>query len=486
MTLRSEDSRFTSKYHSSARVRRCDGDWQEIWLRIEYEKYDPTHLTCVLSAHQLKPEDIIQPETSECHIVARNPVEHPITIWGINGWRSDRSEVELNVFGADIGCTDDPLPAGEEVSVIVQLSAGKVLEGMRGLVLNYDGTITHYERAEANKADKEEKVIAWEEDGVKTEARIFYQYEDTSVAANPALLRIACPSFRRWFKADGTTSLSQIMDKTEEDAGDIARLLALCSRERVRWYEIEVETVNFKESPRLYPRAKRRGSLSHKSESSKWGDPLIDHRDLIDGGFKRLLDAYRASKYRKALQRSISFEVSSRNNRGLDTSYAFCLMALEALVNDLTEQAGSATTLDAQKWRKLQAELESVVMTYGDQNALDRAVIDTILKRISELTRISLVDAVKQQVDTWGVKIDDLWPSSVGFLAGLRQSIKLRNDLFHRASTADPDLLYENLFRLRVLVERFILKVLAWPDEKIWVWHAQEVKRVNKASESKS
>lgn len=485
MALHSEDSGYKVKYHSAARVHKSDGSLQDIELRIEYEKYDPTHLTCMLAAHHLEPEDIISAGTSECHIIARNPVEHPIRIWGIHGWSTDRSEVVLNAFGVDIGCTDDLLPEGEDVSVTVRLSAGKVLRNMKTLIRSYDGTITHYEGTRTPKVDNEEREIKWEEQGVKTEARILYVYENTAIANNPALLQIACPSIGQWFKADGATSLKQIMDRTDEDARDIARLLALCSREHVGWYEIEVETVNFKDSPRLYPRAKRRGSLPNNRASSDRGDPLVDHRDLIDGGFKRLLDAYRSSKYREALKRAITFEVGSQNESGLETAYALCHMALEVLVNDLEERGSNAPTLDNGKWSKLQVELEGLVKTYGLQNAFDQSVLDTIIKRIPELTRVSLADAVKQQVDTWGVKVDDLWPSEIGFLAGLRQAIKLRNDLFHRASASDPDLLFENHARLKVLVERFILKVLGWPDEKIWVRHSQEVKWVNKASETK-
>jgi hypothetical protein len=452
-------------------------------LKIEYEKYDPSQLTCVLTAQHINPDDILPDGTSECHLIAQAPVEHPVRIWGIHGWRTDRSEIALNAFGVDIGCTDEPLPAGEDVSVIVQLNRGKVLRGKESPILHYDGTITHYEEARTKGSDEKEEIM-WEDEGVKTEARILYRYEDTSVASNSALLQVACPSIRRWFKADGVTSLKQIIDRTDEDAREIARLLALCSREQIGWYEIEIETVNFNESPRLYPRAIRRGFL-HKTESSDWLDPLIDHRHLIQGGFKRLLDAYRASKYQEAIKRVILFEVASRHAVGLESRYALCHMALEAIVNDLANQSGNAFALDKEIWGALQIELESSIKACGQKNGVEQQIIDNIARKISELRRVSLAEAVKREAEAMGVRVDDLWPSSIGFLSGLRQAIKLRNDLFHRASASDLDLLYENLTRLRILVERFILKVLGWPDEKIWAWHALEVERINKASETK-
>lgn len=426
-TSHSEGSGFTVKHDSSARVRKLDGAWQEVWLRLEYDKYDSSRLECALIASPIDYREIVVPGMSECHLIVPTPVEHPVRIWGIHGMTTSRAEIVLNAFGVDIGCTDKPVPAGDEVSIIVELSRGRVLHDWGSVIQSYDGTIT--------REGGTGKEIIWEENGETTRASIRYVYEDSSVSNNPAILRIERPTIGRFFKANGTESLKQIMDRTVKDVDDITSLLALCSREPIGWYEISIDTTS--NTTGLYPRAKRRRSSIRSDAHSNRLDPLIDHRDLIDGGLKRLLDAYRASRYRDSIARALSFEIGSRDESTIESAYALCYMALEAVVDDLSNQK----------------------------------------------KRGSLADAVKQVADTWAIRVDDLWPASVGFLNGLREASRLRNDLFHRASASELDLLHKNLVRLQVLVERMILKVLDWPDEKIWRWHDQDVKWVNSTPE---
>ena len=61
--------------------------------------------------------------------------------------------------------------------------------------------------------------------------------------------------------------------------------------------------------------------------------------------------------------------------------------------------------------------------------------------------------------------------------AGLNKALSIRNNLFHRAYYEDPYFLYAYYVRIQVLTERLILKHLKWPDEKIWKWYDQKIRR---------
>lgn len=276
-----------------------NGDLENVSVRIEYDEYEPSEPEVSL----LHPEfsrtfglnDIVE-EDNELKLTSRSPFDFPIRFWGITNWRSSGDKLKLGVTGYDVGCSADPLPTGEEVTVFVYLTGGRVVQGLRMPVRSYDGTITMRHVATP---------IEWQDERGTTTLRMQHEYEDTAVGINKAILQIARPIVLRTFAANGTQSLIGIIEQMEEDLRDILILLSLCSRETVRWFQIMVETYKSQERPRVSPRAKRRGRVptpGHREHD----DPLIDHRDLIDGGFKRLLDQFRASQHREMLRKAIT------------------------------------------------------------------------------------------------------------------------------------------------------------------------------------
>lgn len=308
-----------------------------------------------------------------------------------------------------------------------------------------------------------------------------YEYEDAKVGDSKVLLQIARPVMVRTFQANGNQSCRSILEEAERDLKDICLLLSLACREKVQWYQISVETYKSKDRPRLSPRAKRRGRVTEK-RYSEHEDSLIEHRDLVEGGFKTLLDQFRGSQHYEMLSRAIAFKIASRQQGGgLEADYILCYSALEAIASE-TRSSLILPRYQPTKWKELKSILEQAIVQFCSAHSLSVELEAYTKNRLPSLTHSSIADVVFSLTQALSIKVDDLWTQGVTFEKGLRTALKMRNALVHQALVSDPSSMHANLVRLQVLAERFILKLIGWPDSKVWVWADQRLKRFNRAT----
>lgn len=381
-------------------------------------------------------------------------------------------KIELRVIGYKIGCNTEPLPSGEEVTVFAYLTGGQVLRRRDLHCYSYDGTITYL------SGDQPDRDIEWDDSRGHSILRIQHEHEEHYVGINKSSIRIGRPAFIRSFISDGRSSLSHMIDQAEEDLVDIVRMVSFCSRERVSWYAITVETYRSKQQPRLNPRAQSRGGVA-VYESRKWQEPLIDHKDLADGGFYTLLDSFRSSEHCELLRRAIAYQVASRQKEGgIEENYVLCHAALDALASGLSLNDPSVPRYQEPEWNELRSRLVIALEEFARDKGIDATVINRTKRKLLELRRPPIADLIQHHVNALGVKADDLWPS-IGFEKGLRQALDTRNTFVHQAIVNDLTTTHENLLRLQVLIERFILKLLRWPDDKVWRFSTLAIERIN-------
>lgn len=446
------------------------------WIRIEHEVYEPTYPLITLLHPDLVstfPGMGLFEHQDKYHLTCQIPFEFPISFWGIIGSTYTTGKIELRVIGYKIGCSEKSLPPNEDVTIFVYLTGGQVLRRRDLLCYSYDGTIGPL------SGDQLGKDIEWDDDRGHSILRIQHEHEEHSMGANQASIRIGRPVFVRSFVSDGITSLNSMMDQTEEEIKDIARIVSFCSRERVNWYAMTIETYRSQQQPRLNPRAQSRGGVP-VYELRKSQDPLIDHMALIEGGFKVLLDSFRSSTHRNLLERAIAYQVASRQKEGgIEENYIFCHAALDALASGLSLDDPSIPCYQDQEWNELRDRLVVTLDEFGRDKGVDTTLISRSKRKLLELRRPPIAALIKHHVDALGVKVDDLWPLS-GFEKGLRQALEIRNTFIHQAIVNDPTSTHENLLRLQILIERFILKLLRWPDDKVWAFSTLAIERINR------
>jgi len=259
---------------------------------------------------------------------------------------------------------------------------------------------------------------------------------------------------------------------------DICLVLSLCYRQRVSYYELVYvvrdggERAGFRE-PVLRLRQR---TCAQKREF----DELVHYRDLIDGGLDSLIRAFRGLRDPDALRRSIAFLCASFEAESVESCYFFAYSALESVVSMV--DTSPRLLLSASQWKKT----EHVLRQRLDQFALESGFADVVKmkEKLLELRRTPAARHIEKVCNDLGVKTDDLWPRH-GFTTGVELATSLRDNLFHSALCADPHELHAHLTRLRVLVERTTLKVLGWPDNKIWAHHDHRLKWMNMADRNR-
>lgn len=464
-------------------LHRPSGDLSGVWVRIEHDEYEPTSPKSTLFHPELATsiglQDIIFADTYDCRMTCVAPFSFPIRLWGVEGWRSSGDKIELDLSGYDLGVSEDILPVGEEITLFAYLTRGHLCGWKRSPVRWWDGAIT-YSTDMDKREDEKEETIQWTDDFSTTTLRIQHEYEDAKIGEHKTLLQIARPAMVRTFTSKGGQSLKSIVEDAQNDLRDICIMLSLASREKIQWYEISVETYKAKERPRLSPRAKRRaGGLSDRYPERQ--DPLIDHRDLVNGGFKDLLEQFKACPYRETLRRAIAFEIASHGlGGGLESSYILCYSAMEAIAGEALPDKSSLPRYQPAQWKGLKRTIEKAIAEFGQSYNLSSKLVKLTQERLPRLARPSIADTLLHLTRSLGIKTDDLWPNGVTFETGLRGALKVRNSLVHRAVIVDPAAMHDNLVRLQALTERLILKLIGWPDNKVWVWADERLKRSNR------
>ena len=166
---------------------------------------------------------------------------------------------------------------------------------------------------------------------------------------------------------------------------------------------------------------------------------------------------------------------SSQSNQTIEINFFLSIISLESFCNGFIELNHENVKIPSGKWKQIEKTLRNSLKSLCDQQEMF-IYIESVKKKLPELKGITTLDKILHCCKTLGVNTNDLWQKD-GLEAGLSKALNMRNHLFHRAYYEDPYFLYANYVRIQVLTERLILKHLMWPDEKIWRWYDQKIRR---------
>lgn len=168
--------------------------------------------------------------------------------------------------------------------------------------------------------------------------------------------------------------------------------------------------------------------------------------------------------------------VGSYETVGLEQSYFLAYAALDAAVGAAADDS-IQFTLGASAFRKLCSKLRKTLTEFAVEHRLS-GLVDDVADKLVELQRRSTARKMERLYNKLGFTVDDLW-KHIGFETGFKRATRARNELVHSATVADPEQISRDLVRLHVLTERILLKLLEWPDNKIWRWYDQELRWMN-------
>jgi hypothetical protein len=439
-------------------------------VTIEYERYDPTTLSTELLVLGDDKErgatyvSLTRPFHFELRLLSDEPGAPSVALSGIHGMSRKGAEVSIDASEAQIGITEEPQEDELAWAVKAELTPSGILQAGGIRTYNPTGEV-NVERLRPGEINVSTKLgELW-----VGERYAYYESEEHGNNVTHSVQRAAITGSIKILKGESLASIDK--DLTEE-IEDICALLSLCYRQPVDFYEIRYGT-----DPNTTSREKRQEATVRRRlhSISKWirNDQLIHHSNLIDGGLNQLVSNYKKSVHKKEVTRAIHFLAASYEVESLESAYFLAYSALDLIAS--VTHAEDSYLLAPSKWRKVQKLLRSYIDSIAEEEEIT-AVAEQIKEKLPELRRASGDRRVIGACHTLGVKTDDLWRKD-GFEAGLKSATRIRNRLFHAAGGGIDDS-YGNLVRVRTLVERLLLGILEWPDERTWVWKDQELMRL--------
>jgi hypothetical protein len=282
----------------------------------------------------------------------------------------------------------------------------------------------------------------------------------------------------------GETTLAQVHEQFRTDLDDVCRVLSLCYRWSVTFYEIEYFDATRPPVDVAYLRRAVRAPKRNKLS----GVELLFIGSLVDGGLGELVTALRSATMHDDLGRAINYLAQSYAADRLENSYFAAFSAFETAV--AAAEGKKVYALGSSRWERLKDRLTTAMDAFVAEERVDPReaadLLEALQEKLPELRRVSLRRQIAALVKKLEIDVDYLWLPEVGFEEGIRRATASRNQLFHAAKLTDAETLHSDLVRVQLLTERIILKLLKWPDSKIWDRHNEAVRWANRGERERA
>lgn len=436
-------------------------------LTLEHDKYDPSEIKGNISPAGIITDPMqrmwLQNPGIPQEIIfeAQSPLHTHIRLRAFSSVSRSRGEISFVALICEFGLSDFSIKETEFAFVTIMLTGAKCLSKWGRQTHHYNGNI------ELKPGYPEE--IQWQTPFGVAEARMNYVYEEEIISGDKAVVQMRMPSISVKLDLTKPYSVKEVMEGLKQEMHDVCLLFALCSRQRVDWFDIGM-TLRVRGPHFVNVADPKIRQSANKIIYSERFEELINHRDLVSGGFENLLAKFRASPHSELLRRTIPFIVVSYAPGFTETKFFLCYSALNALCDSI---AKIAPELSEAQWKRVESELKMALQEILTKEG-KTDMFELMAKKIPEIKRAPEMDVVLDAIARTRVKVDDLWENKP-VATGLNEARKMRNALFHAADRTDIFEMEKNLTRLRILTERLTLNLLAWPTEKIWKWYDQEL-----------
>ncbi len=243
----------------------------------------------------------------------------------------------------------------------------------------------------------------------------------------------------------------EFISLTKSIVQDLTTLASFISKSRITWYRYNLKTqtgaVSFN----------RRTVECKDGESYSLENPinLSQLKEFLKIGIKAL----RVLKEQEFdITMPILYFVSGHEAEFLREQFTSLFLSLES-IKDMYAKREKLLTIfnddNKAEFKKLKESIKSIV----NENVKSDESKKKIIEKISELNRSSLKSILDHMFKKYSIDNSDLYPTGSNF-----KLIETRNTLFHTSVELDFKYLVKETFRLDVVLQRIILRLLNWPD----------------------
>jgi hypothetical protein len=327
--------------------------------------------------------------------------------------------------------------------------------------LNENGTISFGESSDRRS-------LCFDTPLGKVELLDNYHYLNEKLGFDDSLLRIRRSTLTLHVDISEKTSIKDLFQKISQELEPYFWLISFLGRDRIIWYSGEILVLPNDENGDNFRRgyAKKERYLKYlKSQNENyWFQLLVKREWLLNDGMNSLVINYLNSSYKDVIRRSIQYLIITYEDSYFDSHLSNIYTALECLVSGLRENANTGPILDPIKFKVIRKELENVILS----NLTDESS-KKLIERLGNLNNNSAFPPFPLQLFNllcdYKVDLDNVFPPSSDIPKALEEIHARRNNYIHSAEMADVHKYIKDFWRLQVITELLILKVLDCPDE---------------------
>jgi hypothetical protein len=233
----------------------------------------------------------------------------------------------------------------------------------------------------------------------------------------------------------------------------------------MNWYELEAELImvdNHKPTF-LEISAKKNIKFSENFEPNLYPDfdIPVTIKSLKDGLVTKLVENLKSNKNKDAIVRAIQYLLSSYDEEYFFSKLVSAYTSFETLVAELSKTSKIDTILNGEQYAKVTECITGCL----DNCVSDKNIKDCVLLKIPELKRPPIKTTFKKLFNPDEYPLSRFMFKNTNWDENMGGLISRRNKLVHVGEFKQEHFL--DLYRLHLLLELWILKLLGCPDEDV-------------------
>ncbi len=235
--------------------------------------------------------------------------------------------------------------------------------------------------------------------------------------------------------------------------GDILLLVSFIGRKRIEWF-----CYNFSSTGKLTTFIKK----DQKIDNS---EPDLDNGIIGDFNtmkfIKTCLPIFRKKINEKFdLTTVLRYYLSSLDMPYLEAEFSSLFTSLEYIKTLYVHREKKKKIISRSLFERLRKNLTCNLENFQKDNSkLSIYLMEEIIKKLSELNRFSISTIIRELCLSYDILMESLYPNNTKITL-----FETRNQLIHESSNIDIEFLLKEYYRLRLIIEMLILKIMNWED----------------------
>lgn len=257
--------------------------------------------------------------------------------------------------------------------------------------------------------------------------------------------------------------LDEFLSKVEMLIDEYLLFISISTKQWIRWFKLECRIRDNSIQPdKSYKSIDVYKSVYLQEQTVNYNDCLIRDLPLF---LDTTLPAYKLlMKESFPIKECLIYYLASQRKITLESTFLYLCTVLETLKDGYARKKNLLDILEEKHFKKLSKTIKETIEIFTTSHDIDKTKIEEINEKVCEINRKSFKKIFIIMIDDYGIKWNDLYDNE----NELCKFILYRNKLIHMGKIDGNDYRKFQIYteKLQVVVERFLLKLLNWSEDK--------------------